>query len=429
MSQTEKLFGTLPCSSMTNVAEGHIVIGKDRIITVPDNLKRIAVQYDHNIETVTFDCPRYWDGLDMTVLNIYINYVCADRTVGTFKAINVTADKYYVGTMHFDWVVSKNVSMSKGKIAFQVCIKKTDADGNEEVHWNSEVCRDCYVSESLNCDVGELKEVYPDMFEQWHQEWLDYVNSGEFNGPPGVSPVISVTDIDGGHRITITDVNGTQSFDVMDMTIETDDAVTELLNNIVNVGTTEPITGPAIWFDVSDTDGESGVLKVKAADGTISVFYPVTKAENVTGLEDVADGFLNGVLTIANGGTGATTAAGARTNLGAAAATHYHNASDINSGTLSTDRMATTPVAKGGTGATTAAAARTNLGITPANIGAKVSGAVETITTGGTGSSNGATGLKNLFAAGPTVLSSHQYGTTLPSAGTAGRIFYKKVTS
>lgn len=47
---------------------------------------------------------------------------------------------------------------------------------------------------------------------------------------------------------------------------------------------------------------------------------------------------------------------------------------------------------------------------------------------GGTNATDGATGLKNLFAAGATVLSSHQYGDTLPNPGTPGRIFFKKVT-
>ena len=43
---------------------------------------------------------------------------------------------------------------------------------------------------------------------------------------------------------------------------------------------------------------------------------------------------------------------------------HNHSASNITSGTLSSDRLPTVPIAKGGTGATTAAAALTNLGIT-----------------------------------------------------------------
>lgn len=50
-----------------------------------------------------------------------------------------------------------------------------------------------------------------------------------------------------------------------------------------------------------------------------------------------------------------------------------------------------------------------------------------TVAQGGTGSSNGATGLKNLFAAGSTILSSYQYGDTLPSDATVGRVFLKKI--
>lgn len=53
-------------------------------------------------------------------------------------------------------------------------------------------------------------------------------------------------------------------------------------------------------------------------------------------------------------------------------------------------------IATGGTGATTAAQARTNLGITPANIGAKVTGAVEPITNGGTGATSAAQARTNL---------------------------------
>ena len=49
---------------------------------------------------------------------------------------------------------------------------------------------------------------------------------------------------------------------------------------------------------------------------------------------------------------------------GKSASGHKHSTSDITSGTLSSDRLPTVPIAKGGTGATTAAGALTNLGIT-----------------------------------------------------------------
>ena len=77
-------------------------------------------------------------------------------------------------------------------------------------------------------------------------------------------------------------------------------------------------------------------------------------------LETGAD-MIVGSVAIANGGTGATTAANARTNLGitpanigAAASSHNHSAANITSGTL--------PVTRGGTGVTSNPSMLVNLG-------------------------------------------------------------------
>lgn len=42
----------------------------------------------------------------------------------------------------------------------------------------------------------------------------DYLNENPPSG--GVSPTIEVEKIEGGHRVTVTDANGSQSFDVFD---------------------------------------------------------------------------------------------------------------------------------------------------------------------------------------------------------------------
>ena len=297
MSQAEELLTSLNATELLSVEseEPHIVIDDDRIITVPDKLKRLAVQYDHDIETVTFDCPRYWDDLDMSQMKIYINYLRSDTYTGTYKAQNITVDETDDTIMHFTWTVSKNVSMVFGKIVFLVCVRKTDESGNEVNHWNSELCKDCYVSEGLEVDGEELKELYPDIIDQWHNEVLGVIgemetfkeelvgmrDSGEFDGATftpsvsetgdlswtndkgrenpetvnihGQSPTIEVTDIQGGHRVTITDVNGTSSFDVMDTIIDKTEAAIQMLNNFVYIGSTEPTSTPVIWFNTGTT--------------------------------------------------------------------------------------------------------------------------------------------------------------------------------
>lgn len=75
---------------------------------------------------------------------------------------------------------------------------------------------------------------------------------------------------------------------------------------------------------------------------------------------------VDGSLTINSGkGDGSTyNVATQLTNLNnnKAAASHTHSATDITKGTLSLDHLPTIPVSKGGTGATTASGALTNLG-------------------------------------------------------------------
>lgn len=145
-------------------SEPHIVIGRDRFITVPTELKRIAVQGDHNVETVTFDCPRYWDGHDLSTMRVYVNYVRPDGKPGSFPAGNIVVDDADSNLFHFTWTVSANVTEVKGKIRFMVCAKRSDENGVETNHWNSEVNNDLYVSEGLVC-VDIASEIEPDIVE------------------------------------------------------------------------------------------------------------------------------------------------------------------------------------------------------------------------------------------------------------------------
>lgn len=148
-----------------NPEERHIIVDETRKITVPDELKRIAVQYDHNIETVTFDCIRYWDGHDMSTMHVYINYMLANKALGCYMSEDVTVDPDDENLIHFTWTISRNVTQAIGPITFLVCIKRVDEDGNEVNHWNSELNKEMFVNQGLEC--GEpISEDYPDIIEQ-----------------------------------------------------------------------------------------------------------------------------------------------------------------------------------------------------------------------------------------------------------------------
>ena len=188
--------------------EPHIIIGSNRKVSVPDELKRIAVQYDHNVETVTFDCPRYWDEHDMSQMKIYINYKCPGGSLGCYIVDSVTIDEADNTIMHFDWTISRNATLKDGNLSFLVCIRKIDAETGEEVnHWNSELNTEMYVSKGLECNEI-TEEFYPDIITQL----LLRMESVEAL----FAPTVEITEIEGGHHLKMIDVNGTYEFDVMD---------------------------------------------------------------------------------------------------------------------------------------------------------------------------------------------------------------------
>lgn len=167
MSQADELLESI--TSMANdadgLADGHIIIGVDRFITVPSDLQRLGVQYDHNVETVTFDCPRYWDGRDLFGMKIYINYMRPDETLGTVLCENAYIDTDDDATIHFEWTISGHVTEYAGQLSMLVCARSVDANGDFVTHWNSELNTDMYISVGMKCRDTIVKH-HPDIITQ-----------------------------------------------------------------------------------------------------------------------------------------------------------------------------------------------------------------------------------------------------------------------
>lgn len=135
-------------------AEPHIVIGKDRNITVPSQLSRIAIENDKDIQTVTFDMPRYWDGIDMRGFAIYINYRLPNGTLGTYLPLDVVADPIDDTILHFDWTIHSYMTQVSGSISFLITARKADDTGKLKYQWSSALSSGLSVGEGM--DIGTV---------------------------------------------------------------------------------------------------------------------------------------------------------------------------------------------------------------------------------------------------------------------------------
>lgn len=267
-------YGGITTRTTNTETEGHIIIGNDRYITVPDELKRIAVQYDHDIETVTFDCPRFWDEHDLSMMKIYINYICAGRTHGSYIADNIVVDELDENIIHFNWTISRNVTTLKGKLSFLVCAKSVDEEGNEKNHWNSELNQDMYVSEGLEV-MESILSAYPDVVTQLlvrmdeveaittPEAMLEYVHQAFEVYPDYVKQYVYDYMIENGHL--------------------TEEAVSGYVANYLNDHPLLLVIGPekpgvkCVWFNTSRSSEptENTVVKINADEQDDRVYAEV----------------------------------------------------------------------------------------------------------------------------------------------------------
>lgn len=170
MSQAEDLLNSLAedevaVASVEPATEPHIVINADKTVTIPDQLKRILVQYEHNIETVTFDCPRYWDGHDLHEMGMKIVFQRADGHKESHPVENLRIDENNTDMIHFDWTISRNTTLVGGEVRITICAKIADAEGVVDREWHTIPNQDLFVNEGMDCSDDEIVEEYPDVIE------------------------------------------------------------------------------------------------------------------------------------------------------------------------------------------------------------------------------------------------------------------------
>lgn len=146
----------------------HVIINRDRTVVVPESLKKIGIQFDHNVNTITFDCPRYPDedsSIDMSQMPIFINYMLPDKTPGSSLALSVVVDETDNTLMHFDWKITNAITPVNGVLSTLICVKQSDTEGNELYHWNTDLFQKFTVGNGMECN-GQVAEMNPDVISQ-----------------------------------------------------------------------------------------------------------------------------------------------------------------------------------------------------------------------------------------------------------------------
>lgn len=90
-------------------------------------------------------------------------------------------------------------------------IEKVGAPDIHTVGSVGDICTDTATGNKYKCTAVITSTAYKETEKSY--SWELVKSEG---GSSVVSPTISISEIDGGHSVTITDVNGSQSFDVMD---------------------------------------------------------------------------------------------------------------------------------------------------------------------------------------------------------------------
>ena len=104
-----------------------------RTIFSPDVI--IGVFSDHNVNRLTFSCPRFYDGLDLSEFDVYINYVNALGEGSVYKCDDVSAPDFQ--HIEFSWLISSYVTKKEGKIKFSVCMRDYNDDNTIAHEFNT----------------------------------------------------------------------------------------------------------------------------------------------------------------------------------------------------------------------------------------------------------------------------------------------------
>lgn len=163
--QEKGYFGHDDASLITD-GDPHFIINPISREIVNNSKKTDLIQFDHNSERITFECPHFIEGHDMTFCNKVVIDYCVGESKGVYEVNDLAVKEDDSDTVVFTWLISSNVTTTLGKIKFALTFKCVLPDGSVTYKWGTKRndTLQCLETEQGNAWVAYD---YPDILEQW----------------------------------------------------------------------------------------------------------------------------------------------------------------------------------------------------------------------------------------------------------------------
>lgn len=136
-----------------------------RRVLLPKLMEIAGVESDENVRSIKFKFPKIVDGVDLTEMQLKINFMNGRQEKGQYIVTDLTphpSDENYVT---FSWNLSRLVTRYRGVTKFIVCAVKTDEDGKIVTEWNTSLSQ-MQVLEGLEVEEPEISPEEKDVIAQ-----------------------------------------------------------------------------------------------------------------------------------------------------------------------------------------------------------------------------------------------------------------------
>lgn len=134
-----------------------------RLVTIPDEYKKLGVESDEKVKRIWFRFPKLVgnNGVDLSAIGVRVNFRNANGDGDIYIVEDLTKDGDYVT---FSWELTRKVTAYKGNVSFVVCAVKSATDGTIKNEWNTTLNKECEVLEGLEV-TEQIAQENPDIIE------------------------------------------------------------------------------------------------------------------------------------------------------------------------------------------------------------------------------------------------------------------------